>query len=951
MKKFYLLISLFAACVLSTSARSWDFTKWSAETQANLMAGAFENANTINPESGWSDVEKTSGTAPTALSKGACFWEVTAQGTSAGATLTANGVTIKELEGLLYMNTTARSLAIALNYQNASDTDEAFRNYHGASYLWLGSSKKNYLVIPNVPLGTTISMGVESHKTSDSRGVNLYAGSAHSTSGTLLKDADGNDVPTPTTYQEFDWYVPEELTEGLNEDGTVDVLIYNTNGCHIYFIKLDDEEEFNTEDIKVAYLYDATYNTGTEGYGYGANGGLDEDPIFNNSIQSFSAVPIDIAEANQTLSTDELNDSLINFDVVVLSEAVGSGNKYAKALNGIINFVPMLNLKAFMYKNWGYGAGSNPSTKATTIKVNEDYIDSELFADIDIDDEGNIALFDVEDVSTINSKSNLVQGYTVTAGTLFADDEVIATVSGINAIHAHGTKNQYMLIPLSSDNLPYIADPAFTLVYNAVTVLAQTKSKVQNAAAPVISQKQTDGMTTVSITCTTAGATIYYTVDGTEPTEASTVYGEAFDVTEDGLVVKAFATAHGYNPSSVSTATVSVQNQAAAPTISVSNGEGFTTLTLSQSEDAVIYYTFSGVTTAAQAATYTEPIVVTEPGTIYAFSAPADKLASELVAQEFVVAGIPAVKDTVAHFTANQTDWFDNAVLHVGEESATVAEAIANSNQFGATGTAKAIYYFGKKEWNYYDTNKIDSTVVVKDEEGNVLKTVDGQDSTKVYYHRNDESLKYITSNTDAQWVVKSYGQVITGETSEGPLQGVGNGTAARYADAAIDEIGAQPSKGFIDFGGKASGEPYSMSIESTEKFAAGEYDVVVYLGNGSTGSPIIALQTSADGENWTSVMDTLNYTTNQRYYKKTRKHLTFTEPLYIRVTQTSGSSKGYIYDIYVITTDGLSGIQAVEYNDVKNAGSDVIYNLFGQKVGKEYKGIVIKNGKKVILK
>lgn len=52
---------------------------------------------------------------------------------------------------------------------------------------------------------------------------------------------------------------------------------------------------------------------------------------------------------------------------------------------------------------------------------------------------------------------------------------------------------------------------------------------------------------------------------------------------------------------------------------------------------------------------------------------------------------------------------------------------------------------------------------------------------------------------------------------------------------------------------------------------------------------------------------------------------------------------------IYTITIKaGATGISTVK---AQNVQSNVIYNLAGQKVGKDYKGIVIMNGKKVVLK
>ena len=76
MRKSFLLLSLLVM-TLAVSAqqyrKSWDFTKWSAETVSDLMTG-----------SDWSDIEKASETAPTDLSKDNCFWEVTARGNASG---------------------------------------------------------------------------------------------------------------------------------------------------------------------------------------------------------------------------------------------------------------------------------------------------------------------------------------------------------------------------------------------------------------------------------------------------------------------------------------------------------------------------------------------------------------------------------------------------------------------------------------------------------------------------------------------------------------------------------------------------------------------------------------------------------------------------------------------------------------------------------------------------
>ena len=940
MKKTLLLtiaaVALMSATEANAEFRKWDFTKWSTATINNLQAGAFANANSITPESGWSDVEKTTGTAPTDLSAGNCFWESTAQGNAAGVTLTANGETIAELEGLLYTNTAARSLAIALNYQGP--LSDGCGPYHGPAYLWCGSKTKNYFVIPNVAVGEKIYIGVESHKSTEARGVELYVYTSNNARGTKILGEDGAEAPAvPIDYTEQVWQVQEGLEDTPNEDGTYNIVIRNTNGCHLYYIQVGEDSSYN------GYKVDGTPA------GYAADGGLDVDPVYI-TLMDYNVTAIDYnSEEVKAMTSAELNDSLLNFDVVVASEAVSSGNTYAKGLKDIINKVPLLNLKSFMYKKgvWDFGAGSNPSPKANSITVAEDYLEDPLFADVtSMDENGTIQLFksNPEDITA----GNLVQGYTVTEGSLIAEDAVIATVGdGINAIHSHGTKNQYMLIPLSSDHLLAdgdfnLTDDALTIIRNAVNILAATKSKVQNAAMPIISQEPADGRTTVSISCVSPGATIFYTTDGTDPTAASTVYTEPFEVTEDGLVVKAFAQAHGYNDSNIATATITVKTQAEAPSIDIKEEAGQTVVTLTGEEGTNIYFIFQGLTASATSQLYTEPIVLTEPATITMFAESATKLTSPIYDADIEVAGIFQPIDTVAHFNAGQTDWYDNVVITVGENSYGAADAVSEGI---ASGSASAIYYFGKSAWNYY-SDVVDHTEIVYDEDGvTPLKDINGNDSIKTIYVPDAAAFRKITSTTDTQWTIETEGQVVTGETNLKPEVGVGNGATGRFAETAFDAIGT-PTNGVVDFGGKVSGEPYTMRVVSNEKFAA-PFDVVVYLGNGSTGSPNIEIQVSADGENWTKIGD-VNFCTTQRYWKKTRVHQGEEGEFFVRLAQVGGSSKAQLYDVLVITTTAEVGIEEISEDNVR--GKQQMFDLYGRQIQAPAAGqIFILNGKKAV--
>lgn len=73
--------------------------------------------------------------------------------------------------------------------------------------------------------------------------------------------------------------------------------------------------------------------------------------------------------------------------------------------------------------------------------------------------------------------------------------------------------------------------------------------------------------TTVTISCATDGATIYYTTDGNDPTTASAVYGGAIVVDKD-MTIKAFAAKDGYyTNSAVATATFTIKEVVVEPEV------------------------------------------------------------------------------------------------------------------------------------------------------------------------------------------------------------------------------------------------------------------------------------------------------------------------------------------------------------------------------------------------
>lgn len=204
--------------------RTWDFTKWSDETKANLAAEAAAiptDPYPVDVETGWRTYEKNGGPTETEPDRGgAAYWYGT--NINEPTELTANGVVIAETKGLFInsLNGNNGSMAIAIDYP-----ETALGTYAGGSYLWFNG--KNYsFIIPNVKPGHKIAMEVESHKSTDARGMKLTV------SGTDIAIGEG----IPTAKDSYEWTVPADAGSKA-----VDVLVTTTSGCHIYTIMVGEE--------------------------------------------------------------------------------------------------------------------------------------------------------------------------------------------------------------------------------------------------------------------------------------------------------------------------------------------------------------------------------------------------------------------------------------------------------------------------------------------------------------------------------------------------------------------------------------------------------------------------------------------------------------------------------------------------------------------------------------
>lgn len=127
----------------------------------------------------------------------------------------------------------------------------------------------------------------------------------------------------------------------------------------------------------------------------------------------------------------------------------------------------------------------------------------------------------------------------------------------------------------------------------------------------------------VTLACETDGTTIYYTLDGTDPTDASTAYTEAIHITET-TTVKAIAIKNGASSEIVSaTYTISNIETVATPVIAPDAGNyndpQQITITCA-TDEAIIYYTTDGTDPTAESTLYTEPFTLSASATVKAIA-------------------------------------------------------------------------------------------------------------------------------------------------------------------------------------------------------------------------------------------------------------------------------------------------------------------------------------------
>jgi hypothetical protein len=116
--------------------------------------------------------------------------------------------------------------------------------------------------------------------------------------------------------------------------------------------------------------------------------------------------------------------------------------------------------------------------------------------------------------------------------------------------------------------------------------LFETAAEDQRVGMPVISPNSGSIPITATITCSTVGAEIRYTLDGIDPTATSTLYASPIQITSgSNVVLKARGFKSGVNPSAVAIATYT--STSTAKTVTVSSGWNIVSVPVQASDMSV----------------------------------------------------------------------------------------------------------------------------------------------------------------------------------------------------------------------------------------------------------------------------------------------------------------------------------------------------------------------------
>ena len=228
---------------------------------------------------------------------------------------------------------------------------------------------------------------------------------------------------------------------------------------------------------------------------------------------------------------------------------------------------------------------------------------------------------DTQTVSITDSTSGAKIYYTAngttptTASTLYSGTILVKNPQTINAI------------AVTSTGTSAVATATYTL-----TCIAPTVSPVAGTYA---------AGQTVTITKAYADDNVYYTTNGTTPTNSSTLYTAPITISAT-TTLKFYAQKTGFTASPIVTQTYTIQAATATPVLSLATGTYTTAQTLTITDataGSTIYYTTNGTTPTTASTVYSGAITVSATETVEAVAISSTTALSSVASASYTISG------------------------------------------------------------------------------------------------------------------------------------------------------------------------------------------------------------------------------------------------------------------------------------------------------------------------
>ena len=181
---------------------------------------------------------------------------------------------------------------------------------------------------------------------------------------------------------------------------------------------------------------------------------------------------------------------------------------------------------------------------------------------------------------------------------------------------------------------------------------------ISQVATPTI---QDNGSNAISIATTTSDATIYYTIDGSDPTTSSTEYTEPLTDNVSNVTIKAIAVKEGMITSTVGSG-------CAAPVISLDDATSKVSIT-SATEGSTIYYTTDGTTPTASSTEYSGPFSLSSATTLKAIAINSDYEPSTVTESALSQVATPTIQNNGSNAISITTTTSDATIYYTTDGS------------------------------------------------------------------------------------------------------------------------------------------------------------------------------------------------------------------------------------------------------------------------------------------